>query len=479
MKGILLPACVAVLVGLAVAAWGQGTDDEGFERIDRQSQAQIDRLNELLRQSGRIFVGVGVVLAAVVCLKVISPARIADGVNERLLRRAVRDVDELLKRIQKEAEATTEDSNNQTADEGILAGMTEVAEFEQAEQVPSYVLTVNDLMLDNIRITLKKLRGHSEGDAQRYRDYMFSVLKGIKTITEQSVEAGVHSGLAVDIREYFKDERRYRDWHRLLGRYARRGKHRELAHTFVLFMKALKEGKPVAVSRQPQASAENAAVLSQEPPEIPRVLNEETLAAIQQTAAQEARNLVAQIRNPKSEIRNRAHAWQFEFVRGQQQMHSREEAQRMLSVFLSSERKSLLEITKIRMLPCRAWEHVLHMLGVESGAELHKRIEDRLLTIQEIILLEKAFLQTLARRESLARVYGQGEKAGLMMDMHVPEMRREALALLRKLHETELKHLNRAAETLNEEETPQNDQVRKLIEHYVHQGHNPPGTGQK
>jgi hypothetical protein len=477
MKGILLPACVAVLVGLAVAAWGQGTDDEGFERIDRQSQAQIDRLNELLRQSGRIFVGVGVVLAAVVCLKVISPARIADGVNERLLRRAVRDVDELLKRIQKEAEATTEDSNSQTADEGILAGMTEVAEFEQAEQVPSYVLTVNDLMLDSIRVTLKRLRGHSEGDAQRYRDYMFSVLKGIKTITEQSVEAGVHSGLAVDIREYFKDERRYRDWHRLLGRYARRGKHRELAHTFVLFMKALKERKPVAVSRQPQASAENAAVLSQEPCEIPRVLNEETLAAIQRAAAKQARNLVSFIQAGKP--LDKTCAWQFEFVRGQQQMHSREEAQRMLSVFLSSERKSLLEVTKIRMLPCRAWEHVLHMLGAESGAELHKRIEDRLLTIQEIILLEKAFLQTLARKESLARVYGQGEKAALMMDMHVPEIRREALALLRKLHQMELKHVNQAMETLNEEETPQNDQVRKLIEHYVHHGHNPPGTGQK
>ncbi len=147
----------------------------------------------------------------------------------------------------------------------------------------------------------------------------------------------------------------------------------------------------------------------------------------------------------------------------------------MLSIFLSSERKSLLEITKIRMLPCRAWEHVLHMLGVESGAQLHKRIEDRLLTTQEIIILEKAFLQTLARRESLTRVYGQGEKAALMMDMDIPEMRREALALLRKSYEAQRKHLDQATEALNEEETPQNGQVRKLIEHYVHYGHNPPG----
>jgi hypothetical protein len=71
---------------------------------------------------------------------------------------------------------------------------------------------------------------------------MFTVLKGMKTITEQSVEAGVHSGLAVDIHEYFKDEKRYRDWHKVLGRFARSGRHQELAHTFLLFMKALKEG---------------------------------------------------------------------------------------------------------------------------------------------------------------------------------------------------------------------------------------------
>jgi len=480
MKRVLLLACMLVL-GLSTAALGQGTDDEGFERIDRQSQEQIDRLNELLRQSGRVFLGIGVALAAIVALKMISPARIADSVRERSLRKAVRDVDELLKRIQKEMEATTEDSNSkkETTDDGILAGMAEVAEFEQAEQVPSYVLTVNDLMLDNIRVTLKKLRKRKEGDAERYRDYMFLVLKGMKTITEQSVEAGVHSGLAVDIREYFKDEKRYRDWRKVLGRFARRGKHQELAHTFLLFMKALKEGKPTAVSKPTPAPAEStAATLSKGSSEIPDALKEETLPAIQLAAAREARNLLTQIRNSRFEIRYSSYAWQFEFVRRQQQMHSREEAQRMLSVFLSSERKSLLETTKIRMLPCRAWEHVLHVLGVETGAQLHKRIEDRLLTIQEIIILEKAFLQTLARRESLTRVYGQGEKAALMMDMDVPEMRREALTLLRKSCQTQRKGLDQATEALNEEETPQNGQVKKLIEHYVHHGHNPPGTGQ-
>ncbi len=478
MKPTLLLASITVL-GLAAAAWGQTAEDEGFERISQQGQQQIDRLNEALRLAGKVFVGVGVFMAAVVTIKIISPARIADNIRDQRLRRAVKDVDELLTRIQKEMEATTEESNSktETADESLLAGMAEVAEFEEVEQVPAYVLTVNDLMLDNIRVTLKKLRKRKEGDAQRYRDYMFSVLKGMKTITEQSAEAGVPSGLAVDIQEYFRDERRYRDWHKLLGRFARRGKYQELAHTFVLFMKALKEGKPIAVSKPTPTAVQSAAAAPSEPESvIPRTLNEQTLQAIQQAAAEEARNLLTQIRNAKFEIRYSPRAWQFEFVRRQRQMHSREEAQRMLSVFLSSERKSLLEITKVRMLPCRAWEQVLHMLGVEDGAQLHKRIEDRLLTIQEIVILVKAFLQTLAKRESLTRVYGQGEKAALMMDMHIPEMRREALALLRELHRTELRHLDRATETLNDEETPQSGQVRKVIEHYVHYGHHPPGA---
>jgi len=340
-------------------------------------------------------------------------------------------------------------------------------------------------MLDNIRATLKRLRKREESDAERYQDYMFSVLKGMKTITEQSVEAGVDSGLAVDIHEYFKDETRYRDWQKLLGRFARRGKHQEPAHTFLLFMKALKEGKPIAVSKPAPAAAQSVAAAPPEPKsEIPYILNEETLQAVQQAAAEEARNLVAFIRAGKpldkgANHESPQHGWQFEFVRRQQQMHSRDEAQRMLSVFLSSERKSLLEITKVRMLPCRAWEHVLRMLGVESGPQLHKRIEDRLLTIQEIIILAKAFLQTLAKRESLTRIYGQGEKAALMMDMHIPEIRREALALLCECHQTQAKQLDRATETLNEEETPQSGQVRKLIEHYVHRGHNPPGAGDK
>ena len=97
---------------------------------------------------------------------------------------------------------------------------------------------------------------------------------------------------------------------------------------------------------------------------------------------------------------------------------------------------------------------------------MHRRIEDRLLTTQEIIVLEKAFLQTFAKRESLVRIYGQGQEAGLIMDAHVPEIRRESLALLRRLHQTEPDRLDTATEALNEEETPRNGLVKKLIEHY-------------
>jgi len=471
--GTLILACL-ILLATAILARGQGTgEDEAFEQINRRGQQQIDQLNEALWLAGKIFVGVGVALLVIVAVKIVSPGRMMDSARERSLAKAVRGVDDLLTRIQKEAETTSEDSKTEATDEGVLAGMMEIAEFSQAEQVPSYVLTVNDTMLDNIRVTLRKLRRFQEGNAPRYKDYLFSVIKGIKIITEQSVEGGVHSGLAVDIREYFKDEKRYRDWRKLLGRFAKKGKYQELADTFLIFMKTIKEGRPLAVSRPATILAEDTAVGVAAVSEIPTSLSEETLPAIQEAAAKEAESLSAMIQTGNQQ----EDGWQFEFVRRQQQMHLRDEAQKMLSVFLSDERKTLREITRIRMLPCRAWSHVLYMLGVDGAGQLHKRVDDRLLTIQEILILEKAFLQTFAKRESLQRVYGRGEEASLMMDMHLPEIRRETLLLLRKCHQAQPSHLDRATEALNEEETPQNNQVRKLIEHYVHQRHDPPEPG--
>ena len=163
-------------------------------------------------------------------------------------------------------------------------------------------------------------------------------------------------------------------------------------------------------------------------PEIPKVVNEETLPALQKAAANEARDFCSLIQAGGSP--DGTHAWQFEFVRRQRQIPLKNEAQRMFAVFLSHERKTLREITKIRMLPCRTWEHLLRLLGVESGDQLQKRVADRLLTTQEILVLEKAFLQTFAKKEALGHVYGRDKDAGLMMDLHVPQIRRQTLTLL-------------------------------------------------
>jgi hypothetical protein len=471
-------AAVAVIVtclcvaALTAVAWGQGGDDEGFSQIDRRGQEQIDRLNKALERGGRIFVWVAIGAAVLVILKVAGPLRMIDSAGDRLVKRAVRDVDELIQRIAKEAETTTEDAKAEpAADGGVLAGMMEMAEFTEAERVPSYVLTVHDLMLDNVRTSLKRLRRFEEGDARRYRDYMFSVIAGMKTLTEQSIEGGVPSGLAVDLKEYFSDERRYKAWRKLLSRYARKGNKRDVAEAFLIFMRNLKEGRPLVVSDKASQRPEQSAAQEESP--IPDALNEETLPAIQQAAAREARNLRSVVQAGKSP--DKTHAWQFEFVRRQRQMHLREEAQRMLSVFLNCERKSLLQVTKVRMLPCRTWDHVLHILGVEGGEQLHARARDKLLTIQEIIVLEKAFLQTFARRESLSYVYGQDAAAELMMDEHLPEIKREALLLLRQAHRSQRARMDRATESLNEEETPRDGRVKKLIEHYVHHEHDPPG----
>ncbi len=477
--GASVVVCFVLLV-LAVAVFARAlSEEEGYDPISRRGLEQIDRINELLWQAGKVFLGVGVVLLAVVVLKVVSPLQVYGTTKDKLLRRAVRDVDDLLKRIHAEAEAAESTrSDTETTDEGLLAGMAEIAEFNEAEQVPSYVLTVNDLMLDNVASTLKRLRRFKEANADKHRDYMFSVIKGIKTITEQSAESGVASGLAVDVKEYFRDDRRYRVWRRLLSRFARKGEHQEVADAFLLFMRAVREGRSLAAPKATAVSAEKTAVYAdREASAIPDLLNEETLPAIQQAAVKEAANLRSLVLTGRPA--DQTCAWQFEFVKRQQQLHTRDEAQRMLTVFLSCESRALREVTGIRMLPCRTWGHVLHVLGVESGSRLRQRADDRLLTIQEIIILAKAFLQTFARRESLARVYGHGESAALMMDVHLPEIRRETLVLLRRLHRTEVVRLGDATAALNEEETPRHGQVKRLIERYVYHRHEPPGTGEK
>ncbi len=464
---IVLLAC---LVALALASPLRAQpieEDEVQTELERRGFDQFDRMQEALQRWGRIFIYIAAALLGIVAIKIIDPIGMYYGSQDRLLKRAVRGVDELLKRIQEEAQSAEPESHEETNHEGgLLAGMAEVAEFDEAEQVPAYVLTVNDLMLDNIRVALHRLRRFNEGHAERYKEYMFSVLRGIKMMTEDSAASGVPSPLAVDAREYFQDERRYKTWKKLLGRLKGHGDHQETIDGFLLFIRDLNEGRPLDRPTA-TASCDEIPEVAEERPhsDIPDALNEETLPTIQQAAAREARHLVAMIQRGKPA--DQASCWQFELVRRQQQLHRRDEAQRILVVFLSVERKVLPQITKTRMLPCRTLDHVMHMLGVENADDLCRRVEDRLLNIQEILLLEKVFLQTFAKKTSLEMVYGHGADAALMMDLHVPQLRRQTLALLRRLHETEPQRLARATEALNDEETPQHNEVRRLIEQYV------------
>jgi len=463
-----------VVLVLAACIFGQVTPgDDADLQIERRGLDPIDRIQQALERWGRVFIIVAAVLLAIAAIKIIDPLRFYYGSQDRLLRRAVRGVDELLKRIQQEAESAEPESEEEETEGGLLAGMTEVAEFSHAERVPSYVLTVNDLMLDNVRVALSRLRGFHEGHAQRYKDYMFTVLKGIRTMTEDSIAAGVPSSLAVDAQDYFQDDRRYKAWRKLLGRLHERGENQETIDSFLLFIRKIKEGRPL-IEPTAKASAQDDSPVEEDrsEPEIPGLLSEETLPAVQKAAAREAVNLVAMTQNAR--LPNQDCAWQFELVRRQEQLHVRDEAQRMLVVFLSAERKALPQITRTRMLPCQTLDHLWHMLGVADRAGLDRRIEARLLNVQEIVLLEKAFLQTFAKRPSLERVYGRDADAGLMMDLHVPQLRRETLVLLRRLHETEPDRLARATQTLNEEETPQHNEVRRLIEQYVDRRREPP-----
>jgi len=301
---------------------------------------------------------------------------------------------------------------------------------------------------------------------------MFTVLGGIKIITEQCEATGAASSLAVNCRDYFEDNHRHRLWKNLLGAYAKRGDHREVAQTFLLFMKNLKGSKSVSVTpNAPENTKAGVESPTGEMPEIPEILLEETVPFIQQAAVKEAVHLVDLIQTDLPVAK--PHAWQFELVRRQEHFHLRDEAIKILRIFLREEIKALQRITKTKMLPCETWDQILYMLGVENTDQLHKRVEQKLLTGQEIIILEKAFLQTFAKREALQQLYGHDTNAGVMMDLHVPQIQSETLALLRQTHQTEGQDLDQATEFLDEEETPQRHEVVRLIKHFVHHGHLP------
>jgi hypothetical protein len=257
-----------------------------------------------------------------------------------------------------------------------------------------------------------------------------------------------------------------------LGAYAKRGDHRDAAQIFLRFMKTLRENKPLAVTPCAPENAEVAVeTLDEPPPKIPDILLEETLPCIQQAAVDEAGNLIDLIQGFRSAASPTA--WQFELVRRQEKLRLRDEAMKILRIFLRDEIKALHKIVKHQMLPCMTWDQILYMLGVQSTDQLHERVNKKLLRGQEIIILEKAFLQTFAKREALQQLYEHDPSAGVMMDLHVPEIQRETLALLRQTHQTEGQNLDQATECLDETETPQRHEVARLIKHFVHHGHLP------
>ncbi|MCP4449822.1 MAG: hypothetical protein GY809_00050, partial [Planctomycetes bacterium] len=204
---------------------------------------------------------------------------------------------------------------------------------------------------------------------------------------------------------------------------------------------------------------------------IPDILLEDSLPQIHRAAVAEAEDLMDLIQTYRTKAT--PHAWQFELVRRQQQLRLREEAKKILRIFLRDEIKALQSIAKTKMLPCKTWNHILYMLGVKNADQLHERIERKLLTGQEIIILEKAFLQTFAKREVLQQLYGHDANARVMMDLNVPEIQTETLSLLRQTHQTEAQDLDQATERLDEKETPQRHEAARLIRHFVHHGHLP------
>jgi hypothetical protein len=458
---------------LGAIAWGQNTPPaDGYNRLNPEGMKQIDRINEALHQAGKISMYVGLALLAIVGLRMLAPMRFLDGFRERRLSDAIEDMHGLLEHIRMDGETTSAEPEEQTEDAGILAGMAEVTGLDEGEDVPSYVLTVNDIMLDKIAMTLTRLRRMRIAKAGRYRNYMFTVLDGIKTITEQCEATGAASSLAINARDYFANDRRNHLWKTLLTAYAKRGEHREAAKIFLLFMKNLRSGKRLTITPSAPTYVDTVAEMPAEKnPEIPEILLEDSLPRIQQAAMEEAKNLIKLVKTEQPTTT--PHTWQFELVQRQEQLRLRDEAKKILRLFLRDEIKALENIAKTKMLPCLTWDQILYMLGVEDTAQLHERVEHKLLTGQEIIILEKAFLQTFAKREALQQLYGHDTKAGVLMDIHVPQIQSETLSLLRQTHETEEQDLDLATERLDDKETPQRHEVARLIKHFVHHGHLP------
>lgn len=174
---VLGPLIVLSLLTFGGDLLGQsGYEADDVPQVQRRGLDQMDHFTESLRRARKICIRVGIVLLLLAVLKVLNPLQLYYGAQDRSLQNAVRDVEDLLKRIREDAEAADDDVTEEEPDAGILAGMPEIAALTESERVPAYVLTVNDRVLDNVGQTLKRLRRFRDGGAERYKGYMFSVV---------------------------------------------------------------------------------------------------------------------------------------------------------------------------------------------------------------------------------------------------------------------------------------------------------------
>ena len=180
-----LIALILTVSGIgAQSPYGDGEEDI----LKRPNQSNpIDQMIAFFNRYSKpaLYVGLGAI--GILILRWLNPLNIVDSINERSLKKAIRGIDPLLKHIAEYAEAENADNedNEETEflDGGILAGMTEIADLIDSEDVPPYVLTVNNLMLDNIQVALKHLKHFKSYSADKPINAMFIVLDGIKTIT--------------------------------------------------------------------------------------------------------------------------------------------------------------------------------------------------------------------------------------------------------------------------------------------------------
>ncbi len=477
-RRIYVVCLIALMLTVTVGAQsGYGDSDKDIlERPNRSNP--IDQMIEFFNKYSKpaLYVGLGAI--GLLILRWLNPLNIVDSINERSLKKAIRGIDPLLKHIAQYAEAENADNedNEETEflDGGILASMTEIADLVETEDVPPYVLTVNNLMLDNIQVALKHLKHFKSYSADKHTNALFIVLDGIKTITEQIATTGAASSLAVDARDYFSDDKRFHAWKNTLDKYTKKGEYAEQAQSFLVFIKTLKQGNPISTPK-PENGLSDTAVMPalRDGPDVPELLNEDTLPLIQKAAAKEARVLSETIQSEKP--MDVDGTWQCELVQRQEQLRQRIDAQKMLMIFLKRQVLVLQKITQNRMLPCRTWEHMLYMLGVTTTDQLQGRVQNKLLTQQEIMILAKAFLQTFAKRPMLARIYGSTKEAGLVIDLHIPQIKRNTLLMLRSIHQADTKPFAQAIRALDKQETPANHEVIKLVRHYVQDGHTPKG----